>query len=345
MEDLKIRIEGQAGRITLRRPGALNALSSGMAIDIEAALDYWRSKDAVKIILIDAEGDKAFCAGGDIVELYEAGRAQDYAFGRNFWRQEYRLNLKIAQYSKPIVTFMQGFTMGGGVGLGCHAAHRIVCETSKIAMPECSIGLVPDVGGSRILGQAPKGIGVYLGLTGTRMGPGDAIYVGFADHFVPQADWDGLKARLIDSADPRDIKAAVQAQGPGTVAADYEALRPAFDGATVAAIAQTLGDQGTEAAQKALGALGRGAPLSLCCALEMIRGAASKSLAEALVTEFRFVHRSQAQSDFLEGIRAQVIDRDFAPKWRHDGFDVPASDVAAMLAPLDDDWTYEGETP
>jgi hypothetical protein len=154
MTDLHIRREGRAGRITLDRPQALNALSYEMCREIDAALRRWASDDAVALVIMDATGDKAFCAGGDLAEMYATGRAGDHGYGRRFWADEYRMNARIAEYVKPVVTLMQGFTLGGGVGLGCHASHRILCETSCIAMPECAVGIVPDVGGSRLLARA-----------------------------------------------------------------------------------------------------------------------------------------------------------------------------------------------
>ncbi len=158
MTDINIRTQGRAGRITLTRPPkALNAVTYDMCTAIEAALDAWRDDDAVALVVIDAEGDKAFSAGGDIADLYATGKAGDFAYGRTFWRDEYRMNAKIHEYSKPIVSFLQGFTMGGGMGVGCHGSHRVVGETSQIAMPEVGIGLVPDVGGSMILANAPGG--------------------------------------------------------------------------------------------------------------------------------------------------------------------------------------------
>ena len=187
MSDILIRKIGRAGRITLNRPDALNALTYAMIHDIEAALDAWRDDDEVALVVIDAAGEKAFSAGGDIAEMYRTGTAGDFAYGRTFWADEYRVNAKIAEYPKPYVAFMQGFTMGGGVGVSCHGSHRVVGESSRIAMPECGIGLIPDVGGSFLLARAPGRLGEYLGTTGTRMGPGDAIFAGFADLFIPEA--------------------------------------------------------------------------------------------------------------------------------------------------------------
>ena len=159
MSNVWIRIEGVAGRITLQRPDALNAMTYDMCRAIEAALDGWRDDPAVTLVIFDAEGERAFCAGGDIADLYATGRAGDFAYGQTFWADEYRLNHNIFTYPKPVVSFLQGFTMGGGVGIGCHGSHRIVGETSHIAMPECGIGLVPDVGGSLMLALAPGRVG------------------------------------------------------------------------------------------------------------------------------------------------------------------------------------------
>ena len=147
-DDISIRIVNHVGRITLNRPKALNALTYAMCAAIEKALDEWVAGDDVETGVIDAEGDRAFCAGGDIADLYASGKAGDYDYGRKFWADEYRLNAKIANLAIPYVAIMDGITMGGGVGISVHGSDRIVTERSMIAMPECGIGLVPDVGGS-----------------------------------------------------------------------------------------------------------------------------------------------------------------------------------------------------
>ena len=159
MDDLLIRKTGRAGRITLTRPKALNALTHEMALAIHAALDGWRDDPEVALVVIDAEGDRAFCAGGDIAAVYRCGREGDHRIGRDFFRDEYLMNAAIADYPKPVVAFMQGFVMGGGVGVGGHASDRIVGDTTQIAMPESTIGLIPDVGGTWLLARAPGRIG------------------------------------------------------------------------------------------------------------------------------------------------------------------------------------------
>lgn len=334
MADVWIRKEGRAGRITLTRPKALNALSYDMCLAIDAALKAWVSDETVTLVLIDAEGDKAFCAGGDIAKMYSTGMAGDFTYGRQFWADEYRMNARLAEYPKPVVSFLQGFIMGGGVGVGCHASHRIVGETSQVAMPECGIGLVPDVGGSWILARAKGGLGAYLGLTGARMGPADAIRAGFADMFIPQDLWEGAKAQLIASG---DVSALEAAPAPEPVfAAHQEVIDAAFMQTSVAAIARELGDMEGAFAAKSLEALRRNSPLAMACTLAMLHnlGPAS-SIREALAQEYRFTWRAMENADFLEGIRAAIVDKDRNPRWQHASLaDVTGAEVSSMLAPL-----------
>ena len=335
MSDIDIRIEGRAGRITLQRPDALNALTYDMCLAIEAALDAWRTDASVGLVLIDAAGDRAFCAGGDIAEMYRTGTNGDYAYGQRFWADEYRMNHKIFHYPKPVVSLLHGFTMGGGVGVGCHGSHRIVGESSQIAMPECGIGLVPDVGGSLMLALAPGRLGEYLGTTGTRMGPADAIYAGFVDCFVPESDWPALTEALCASGDADTISA--ETAPTGTLEALQPEIDACFGGELMRDIEKTLEIAETPFAQSARKALARGAPLSRACTVEIIhrlRGP-TLTLEKALEMEYRFTARSMEQGDFLEGIRAQIIDKDRNPQWQFATEKVPVPKVSEMLRPLD----------
>jgi len=336
MSDIDIRIEGRAGRITLTRPKALNALTYEMCLEIEKALDAWRGDDAVALVVIDAEGERAFCAGGDIAAMYETGTRGDYGYGQTFWRDEYRMNAKIAEYPKPVVSLMQGFTMGGGVGVGCHGSHRIVGESAQVAMPECGIGLVPDVGGSYLLAQSPGRMGEYLASTGRRMGPGDAIYAGFADTHVPEAKWHELKAELVDSGDVARINAAAEIPPEGDLPGQREAVDRLFGGATMSDIVAALQADGSDFAADALKRLARNSPLAMAAAVEMQhRLKQCDDIREGLALEYRFTHRAPEHSDFLEGVRAAIIDKDKSPTWRHtDVAEVSAEDVERMLAPL-----------
>ncbi len=338
-DDINIRIEGRAGRITLTRPKALNALGHDMCLAIEEALDAWADDGAVALVIIDGAGDKAFCAGGDIQKLYDTGRDGDFEYGRRFWRDEYRLNAKIAEYTKPYIAFLHGFTMGGGVGIGCHGSHRITCETSQIAMPECSIGLVPDVGGSLLLARAPGHLGEYLGLTGARMGPGDAIHAGFADHYIPSAHWPGLVEALCSTG---DVDAALTPLGEtppeGALRSAQADIDTLFDAGTLPGILDALRSHSGELAQQSLGKIERNAPLSMACTVEMLRRlrAESADIRTALAQEYRFTARAMESGDFLEGIRAQIIDRDRQPRWRHALDTLPEDAADTMLAPLGD---------
>ena len=336
-DDVLIRRDGLAGRITLNRPDVLNALTWDMCLAIEAALDRWAADDAVAFVMIDAAPGRAFCAGGDIRDMYEAALEERWDYGPRFWTDEYRMNAKLFRFPKVVVSFLHGFTMGGGVGVGCHASHRIVDDTSRIAMPECGIGLVPDVGGSLILARAPGRLGEFLGTTGFRMGPADAIHAGFADYHVP-SDWEGLKAWLVETGDLSAIDQNAKPPPEGSLAAWQEEIDGLFAGSTLGDIDRALDGAEGPAAEAARAALAANSPLSMACAVEMLhRLGEDPSIAAALGMEARFTFRAAREADFVEGIRAAVIDKDRAPRWRHAGpRDVPAVDVSRMLQPLGD---------
>ncbi|RKF16963.1 enoyl-CoA hydratase/isomerase family protein [Roseovarius spongiae] len=336
-EDIHIRTEGCAGRITLTRPKALNALTYEMCLAIEDALDAWAEDPGVAVILMDGAGDKAFCAGGDIQQLYARGKAGDFAYGQRFWRDEYRLNARIAEYPKPIVSFLHGFTMGGGVGIGCHGSHRIVDHESVISMPECSIGLVPDVGGSLLLARAPGRLGEYLGLTAARMKGADALHAGFADMLIPRAQWDTLKTALIKGQDT-DILERSAVAAPATLPDLQAQIDRHFAGSTLTDILHGLerADDDADFAANALRAVRRNSPLSMGCTLALLHRHRqdAQGIRAAIALEYRFTHRAMEHGDFIEGVRAAIIDKDRAPKWRHDVEALPDGAVERMLAPL-----------
>lgn len=344
MSDIEIRTTGRAGRITLTRPQALNALSYDMCMAIDTAMRNWREDDAVDLIVLDAEGEKAFCAGGDIAELYETGTKEDYAYGQKFWRDEYRLNALIFEYPKPVISFLQGFTMGGGVGIGCHGSHRVVGESSRIAMPECSIGLIPDVGGSLMLALAPGRLGEFLGTTGFRMGPADAIFAGFADHFIPQSQWSDLIEILEASGNAKLVAEHAEIPPNGELAGVLTEIDKHFSGETLGDILISLRNDDQEFADKTLEKIMKNAPLSVACTIEMLHRLRGPSLTmrRALEMEYRFTHRAMEHGDFLEGIRAQIIDKDRNPNWQFSDTDVPLVAVSKMLQPLGaDTLTFE----
>ncbi len=347
MSDIAIRRVGCAGRITLQRPGALNALSHAMARAVDAALIDWATDPEVHLVVIDAEGERAFCAGGDLAEIHAAGIAGDLEFARGYWRDEYRMDARIAGYPKPVVSLMQGFTMGGGVGLGCHASHRVVCASSRIAMPEVGIGLAPDAGGTLLLARAPGRCGEYLALTAARMGPGDAIHAGFADHHVPQERWPALIATLEQGGDPGAIARAEAPPPDAPLAALQAEIDAIFAHRSLAGIAKALAAEPGAAMVDARRRMKAHAPLSMACALAMIREVRRGDLGilDALTREYRFTHRAIARGDFLEGIRALIVDKDKRPRWRHEALEsVLANDIDAMLAPLGEaEWHMEAK--
>jgi enoyl-CoA hydratase len=324
LDDLNIRKSGRAGRITFSRPKALNALNHDMALAIHRTLDQWRNDPEVALVIIDAEGDRAFCAGGDIAAVYHGGRAGDHRIGRAFFRDEYLMNAAIADHPKPIVAFMQGFVMGGGVGVGGHASHRIVGDTTQIAMPESGIGLIPDVGGTWLLAHAPNHIGEYLALTSARMGPGDAIHAGFADFYLPEADWPALIAKLERNGSTSVIEGRTPPPAP-LASRDLDA----FSNTDVAGIVAALEAVSDEDALKPIR---RNSPLSMAAGLAMVRAArGDRRMQDSLAREYRFTHRASEFGDFLEGVRAQIIDKDRNPQW---AAEASPAHVAAMLAPL-----------
>lgn len=347
MSDIDIRIVGRAGRITLNRPQALNAMTYEMCTAIENAFDDWRMDDAVALIVLDAEGDRAFCSGGDIAELYATGTQGDFAYGQKFWADEYRLNHKIFSYPKPVVSLLQGFTMGGGVGIGCHGSHRVVGETSQIAMPECGIGLVPDVGGTLMLALAPGRLGEYLGITGARMNGADAIYAGFADHYVSQSKWTEVIHSLEETGSTDAITQAEEAPKDGTLERQLEQINAFFAGERLNDILALLNNDDSDFAADALKKINRNAPLSMACTVEImhrLRGP-SLTLEKALDLEYRFTYRAMEHGDFLEGIRAAIIDKDRTPQWQYADSDVPLAAVSKMLQPLGPHALKLGDTP
>ena len=336
MSDISIRKLGHAGCITLQRPDALNAMTYEMCKAISSALHLWKDDNDVKLVIINAIGDRAFCAGGDIADLYTSGKKGDFGFGQTFWAEEYQMNALIATYPKPYIAFMQGFTMGGGVGISCHGSHRIVGESSKIAMPECSIGLVPDVGGSDILARAPGHFGEYLGLTAHRMNAGDAIYIGFADNFIPEYIWPEIIEKLQKTGDISLMERYYTTSPPGTLEMLKDEVSEIFSTSDLAEIVKRLSNKSNNFSEQSLRAILKHSPLSMACCLSILSHLRNKQggLHEALKLEYRFTARSMKYGDFIEGIRATIIEKDRMPNWKFKVTSVPKTAVSLMLNPL-----------
>jgi enoyl-CoA hydratase len=327
--DLHVRVEGWVGRITLTRPQALNAVNQLIVDMMTEALLAWETDSSINLVLIDAEGEKAFSAGGDLAFVYRHGKSGDIATPNRFWRDEYRLNALISRYSKPYVAIMDGIVMGGGVGISAHGSHRIVTDNSMIAMPECAVGLVTDVGGSWLLRRAPGHMGEYLGLTGTRMKGEDAIYAGFADLYVHRRRLQDLKAALVEAGDIAALDHFSEAPPPSTLAAQQKDVDRIFSAPTLPDILGRLRADGSEWALKSLDAIEKGSPLSALMIFSAVRGA--RSMETALRNEYRFVSRVLEHGDFLEGIRAIVIDKDRNPVWRHQAIAAVPPELVTLM--------------
>jgi len=336
--DLIIRRQGRAGRITLNRPKALNALTHSQTLAIEKALSSWIDDGDVGLVILDGAGGKALCAGGDVVSLYKS-RADGGDVAAGFWRDEYRLNALINRYPKPYVALMNGIVMGGGIGLAAHGSHRIVTERSMLAMPETMIGLIPDVGGLWLLAQCPGHMGEYLGLLGERIGPADAIYTDIADTFIASDQLDVCVTALCDPAgNPAGVTIADFASPPPPpVYAHRQAeINRIFAAPTVEEIASELAASSAEWAGHALHALSIRSPLALKLTLAGIRQARQLStLEDSLKLEYRMTTRLYESGEFLEGVRALLVDKDKSPKWTLPTLEaVDDATVEHYLAPL-----------
>ncbi len=338
-EDVVIRSEGAAGRITLNRPKALNALNLPMTDAITAALTRWRDDDRIKHVVIDGAGGRAFCAGGDIRAVYDV-IATNPEFARTYWRAEYRLNAMIARYGKPYVAIMDGFCLGGGVGLSAHGSHRIVTDRSHVGMPETAIGFTPDVGGSWLLARAPGHAGEYMAATAYRMNAADAIHAGFADTMIRAEDIPAFVAALCEGRDASETACRfANPSGAGDLAARRADIDFAFGTETIHQAVRRLEAKGGPWAEETLRKISAHSPTALAAAhfsVRKVRGLAS--VEESIDHEYRYAHRAVGLHDFREGVRAILVDRDGRPQWRPTRLaDVRSSDVVVLFAPLGKD--------
>jgi enoyl-CoA hydratase len=340
MADVLTRIEGGMGRITLDRPRSLNALTLGMVEAVRAALDAWEADPAVAFVLIDGAGERGLCAGGDIRALYDAALAGIASVNEDFFRAEYQLNGRIARYAKPYVALMDGLVMGGGVGVSAHGSHRIVTERSRVAMPETGIGFFPDIGATWLLSRAPFQFGTHMGLTGESIGADDAIRAGLADVHVPSDRLPALVEALRDCSAAR-LDACLQAfstpPAPGLFAEGRDWIAACYRGDDVQAIIAALAAHGHPAALRAAEVIKGRSPTSLMITLQTLRAAAGlDDLDSCLDREFRMAVVRTRQHDFIEGVRAAVVDKDRKPRWVPARLDeVGADDLAAFFAAAD----------
>lgn len=334
--------KGALGYILLNRPKALNALTLGMCEQMTTQLKAWARDDAVKAIIVRGAGEKAFCAGGDVVRLYEDGKAgKSYPY--EFWSTEYRLNTLIKRYPKPYIALVDGIVMGGGVGVSVHGGFRVATDRTMFAMPETGIGLFPDVGGSYFLPRLGGSAGMYLGLTGKRLKGGDCVALGLADAFMPHDRLADLEAKLAsDAVSDLDEMSFIIGQfadpvKSAPISGDRTSISRHFDLGSVEAIMDSLAAEDCEWAAEQLKILRQKSPTAMKVTHRQISEGAALSFEDCMKMEWRIANRCAVGRDFYEGVRALLIDKDNTPRWTPATLgEVTDADVAAYFAPLPD---------
>ncbi|MET7655547.1 enoyl-CoA hydratase/isomerase family protein [Streptomyces sp. NPDC005486] len=308
------------GRILLNRPKALNALTTDMVAAIDGVLAAWEQTPLSAVVLASTSA-KAFCAGGDIRTIREHSLAGDAAASERFFASEYRLNARIAAYPVPVVSLIDGLCMGGGLGLSVHGGFRVVTERAVLAMPETGIGFFPDVGASYFLPRLPGALGMFLGLTGHRLDAADALYTGLATHFVPADGLDAVGDALADHPDePVDVvlnrlagRSPVAQSGLAQVRGDVDRV---FGAPDLGEIDKRLRHLDTPWAAASSAALETASPQSLEITYALLAGGRQRTLRECLAAELVLTRTTIRTHDFLEGVRAALVDKDRTPRWQ-----------------------------
>ena len=336
---IRVERDGRVGRIRLDRPKALHALTTDMCLAILNALAEFENDDYIACIVFDHAEGRGFCAGGDIRMLATSGQG-DGADARAFFNAEYRMNYRLFTYAKPTVVFMDGITMGGGVGIALPCRYRVATENTRFAMPETGIGLFPDVGGGWYLARLPGQVGKFLALTGARLDGAECLALGLSTHYIEGAN---VAAAIAALDDGDDISATLKAHGSGAPLARIVENRGRIDrlfaGETIAEIMAALEADGSEWAAKELTTLRTKSPLSMAVALRQLReGAAMPDFAAEMRQEYAIGARMVHTADFIEGVRALIVDKDNAPRWQ---VDVSDAEVDAIFAPMPpgQEWT------
>jgi enoyl-CoA hydratase/carnithine racemase len=326
---------GALGLITLNRPKALNALTHGMCIGMLKTLEEWARDESVKTIAIRGAGPRAFCAGGDIRSMAQSSH-DGTAAAATFLRDEYRLNALIGAYSKPYIALTHGVVMGGGAGVSVHGRYRLADDDLAFAMPETGIGFVPDIGASYFLSRCPGEAGMYLGLTGIRIGLGDALALKLVTHSVAGFNHAALIERLAEGEAAASAIAAVARQPPPASLDEHRTrIGTIFAASSVEAVLERLDRDGSVFSAETARLMRTRSPTSLKLAFRLLREGKALSLNACLKMEYRVASRAVMGAEFREGVRAVLIDKDGAPRWRPDQLvGVKDADIAGYFAPL-----------
>ncbi|TQK28550.1 enoyl-CoA hydratase/isomerase family protein [Arthrobacter sp. SLBN-53] len=343
-EDILVTVRNGVGIVTLNRPKAINSLNAVMVDGLQQALDAWENDDAITAVLLTGAGERGLCAGGDVVALYHSARG-DGSYARKFWWDEYLLNAHIGRFAKPYVALMDGIVMGGGVGVAAHGNVRVVTEKTKMGMPEVGIGFIPDVGGTYLLSRAPGSLGLHAALTGAPFSGADAIALGFADHFVPQARLADFAEAVVTDGHQDALNSYAEEPPASELLAQRDWIDTCYAGGTVAEILGDLRGHDDPAAHAAAELIATRSPIALAVTLTAVRRAAHlPTLEEVLHQEFRVSVASMKSHDFVEGIRAQLVDKDRNPQWSPATLDaVDDAAVDAYFAAAGPDLTFHEE--
>ena len=335
---------GGVGHIHLNRPKALNAVTASMCIDIRKHLEDWAEDASVRLVVVTGEGERAFCAGGDVRQVYETAKT-DPVEARGFFAAEYAMDAMVSDYPKPYLSLIDGIVMGGGLGISVNGQYRVVSEHVMAAMPETGIGLLPDVGATAFLNACPGRLGLFLGLTGTRLDAADTLYAGFATHVVPRDHQQELLAQLAGLKDPCSVPAEIARllntaaidPGPSKLAARQEEIDRLFKADRPEEIIAALDREETPFASSTAQDLRSMSPTSLRITARQITENRHITAKDALVLEYRMVSHVLERPDFFEGIRAALVDKDRNPRWDPASLDrIDEADIDAHFASLGD---------
>ncbi len=315
--EMIIRREGAAGFLTLNRPKAIHALTQGMDHAMTGALLAWRDDPAVQVVIIDHSEGRGFCAGGDIAFLRNSALTDGGVSGRQFFYEEYQLNHLLMTYPKPVVAFMDGITMGGGVGISQPARFRVATENTRFAMPETGIGLFPDVGGGWHLSRLQGRMGQFLALTGARLDGSECLWTGLATHYLAQEALADAKARLVAGHDPAKVLAALSVTPPpARIEANAAQIARHFASDRYEDVLASLEGDDSEWAAKELATLRTKSPQTCKVALRQLHDSLlCEDFAANMVMEYRIASRVLTRPDFAEGVRAVIVDKTMDPKW------------------------------
>lgn len=343
-DEVLFTTENGVGRIRLNRPKAIHALNKAMCDAMIDALLAWREDDTIRLVMIDHAEGRGFCAGGDIRMIADSG-ATDGVEARAFFRSEYRLNHLLFTYAKPVIAFMDGITMGGGVGISQPARYRVATDRTMYAMPESGIGLFPDVGGGWYLSRLPGRTGQFLALTGARIDGAECVELGLSTHYVPADGLDALKAAIIahPAAVETALDAAAETPPPARIAGNRETIDRLFAPDTLEGVIAALNADGGEWARKELTTLATKSPTTCKVSLRLLaQGRDHADFADEMRVEYRLASRICQRHDFIEGVRALIVDKDNQPRWdpaTAEGVSDHAIDQMFAPLPTDEEWT------